>query len=484
MRKPSAAAPEVTPVRMAFAMASYERTLFSDRAKIDRYAAEIEPMPADEARGKELFLSRFCAECHRGNLIGDNRFRYIGVRPDTRRPRPFETGRDCADLGKMRTQSLRNVALRGPFMHTGAFATLFGRRRVLHRGGDFTSPNKDSNFVKPMKLSDQEKADLLAFPRALAHRRPLAAEQALLFGLPGALHRVRPRPRHRAGRLRHRDHVLEPPVVGNPSFTVAVANAPGGDQATLVLDDTDPGPGPTIPATAKLFRGVAATEGADRKHASLSFPFPTTRASPAKRSSGAGTCGATTGASRRARRSASPFSPRRTRRQAPRNRPCSRAFPLRVFSARFSPESLVSGFGPNLSLTTQAATTLPLPTALGGVSILVRDSAGVEREAPLLFVSAGQINWPNPGRNGASARRRFPSAGTARPLHRALASRRGRPGAVCGERQRLRICGGAGRPRGRRRLADNSAVAEFDSVLGRYVAAPVDVSGDGAVLVP
>ncbi|MEZ5394786.1 MAG: hypothetical protein R2724_18430 [Bryobacterales bacterium] len=70
--------------------------------------------------------------------------------------------------------------------------------------------------------------------------------------------------------------VLEPPVVGNPSFTVAVANAPGGDQATLVLDDTDPGPGPTIPATAKLFRGSPPPKAPTASTPRSRFPFPMT----------------------------------------------------------------------------------------------------------------------------------------------------------------------------------------------------------------
>ena len=45
-----------------------------------------------------------------------------------------------------------------------------------------------------------------------------------------------------------------------------------------------------------------------------------------------------------------------------------------------------------MSTTTQAASTLPLPTQLAGVSARVRDSQGAERLAPLFFVSPGQIN--------------------------------------------------------------------------------------------
>ena len=62
-------------------------------------------------------------------------------------------------------------------------------------------------------------------------------------------------------------------------------------------------------------------------------------------------------------------------------------------SAALAPEAIVAGFGSGLATTTQVATTLPLPTTLGGTTVSVRDSAGVTRNAPLFFVSATQINY-------------------------------------------------------------------------------------------
>jgi len=59
-------------------------------------------------------------------------------------------------------------------------------------------------------------------------------------------------------------------------------------------------------------------------------------------------------------------------------------------------ESIVSAFGSGLATTVAAATTLPLPTSLAGTTVKVRDSAGVERFAPLFFVSATQINYQTP----------------------------------------------------------------------------------------
>ena len=71
-----------------------------------------------------------------------------------------------------------------------------------------------------------------------------------------------------------------------------------------------------------------------------------------------------------------------------------------VSAASFAPvvasEAIVAAFGPTLATQTAAAVSLPLPVALGGSRVLVKDAAGVERLAPLFFVSPGQINYQIP----------------------------------------------------------------------------------------
>ena len=62
-------------------------------------------------------------------------------------------------------------------------------------------------------------------------------------------------------------------------------------------------------------------------------------------------------------------------------------------SNAIAPGSLASLYGQNLSSTTAQAGSLPLPTSLGGVTLAVADSAGVQRSAPLLYVSPNQINF-------------------------------------------------------------------------------------------
>ncbi len=56
-------------------------------------------------------------------------------------------------------------------------------------------------------------------------------------------------------------------------------------------------------------------------------------------------------------------------------------------------ESIAAAFGSNLAPATIVAPAGPLPTSLGGTSILLRDSSGNERLAPLFFVSQNQINF-------------------------------------------------------------------------------------------
>jgi uncharacterized protein (TIGR03437 family) len=58
-----------------------------------------------------------------------------------------------------------------------------------------------------------------------------------------------------------------------------------------------------------------------------------------------------------------------------------------------APEAVVAAFGVNLANGIEVATTIPLPTSLRGSSLLIRDSQGTDRPAPLFFVSSGQVNF-------------------------------------------------------------------------------------------
>ncbi len=65
-------------------------------------------------------------------------------------------------------------------------------------------------------------------------------------------------------------------------------------------------------------------------------------------------------------------------------------------SAPLAPESIVAAFGSNLTPNTLVATGLPLPIELAGLRLSIRDRSGIERPAPLFFVSPTQINYQIP----------------------------------------------------------------------------------------
>ena len=113
------------------------------------------------------------------------------------------------------------------------------------------------------------------------------------------------------------------------------------------------------------------------------------------------------------------------------------------------PDSIVSLFGQGLADGLVIAPAGAFPDSLGGVSVRIADSAGVERAAQLYFVSPGQINFVMPAgiapRDGAShGPPRWPDGGHRRHTHR---SRRARPLYREFRRQRPRRRGVAARCR-------------------------------------
>src|SRR5262249_16913131 len=62
-----------------------------------------------------------------------------------------------------------------------------------------------------------------------------------------------------------------------------------------------------------------------------------------------------------------------------------------LYPSPLAPESIVSAFGSNLATTAALATNLPLPTTLGGTTVMVNG-----RAAQLFFVSPTQINYQIP----------------------------------------------------------------------------------------
>jgi uncharacterized protein (TIGR03437 family) len=60
--------------------------------------------------------------------------------------------------------------------------------------------------------------------------------------------------------------------------------------------------------------------------------------------------------------------------------------------AAVAPESIASLFGQGLAATTATANSTPLPSSLSDASVVFTGSDGIDRTAPLFYVSPGQIN--------------------------------------------------------------------------------------------
>jgi cytochrome c peroxidase len=251
--------PEVTPARIAMAIATFERTVYSDRTPFDETASGIGQLPPEQVRGQGVFNQSRCNVCHAGTLFSDNAFHNIGVRPQTEDTGRFQVTGNANNIGEFRTPSLRNVGLRSNFFHDGKLATLDEVVDFYNRGGDFNAPNIDHNLIRPLGLSPQQKSDLLAFlrgaltdPRVAAGTSPF--DRPTLYSESTRVPQVTGAGTQGSGGNIPQVTANEPPLAGNPSFAVGVSNALGGATAVLVIDSNDPGTGPAIPATASFAR--------------------------------------------------------------------------------------------------------------------------------------------------------------------------------------------------------------------------------------
>lgn len=179
------------------AITSFQRALISADSRYDRAQRGEGVLSAAEMRGLNLFNSEKaeCFHCHgsfnfndqvlhAGMRLVDRPFHNTGLyNIDGRGGFPFpnrglfELSGVASDMGKFRAQGLRNVAVTAPYMHDGSIATLeavldfyaAGGRLISggpHAGDGRANPFK-SDLVSAISLTDQDKADLVAFLRTL-----------------------------------------------------------------------------------------------------------------------------------------------------------------------------------------------------------------------------------------------------------------------------------------------------------------------------
>jgi cytochrome c peroxidase len=192
---------------MGKTLAAYQKTLKYGESRLDRYIdglqsgdlAALQILKPQEKNGLRIFIGKGeCVTCHNGPLLTDQHFHNTGVAP--RNPAKPDPGRSaatskvlkdefnclgrysdakpeqCQELafiaaddphneGAFKTPSLRNVALRPPYMHAGQIASLTD---VIRHYVNAPAAVLGHSERKPMKLSEAEIQDLAAFLTTLS----------------------------------------------------------------------------------------------------------------------------------------------------------------------------------------------------------------------------------------------------------------------------------------------------------------------------
>jgi hypothetical protein len=229
--------PNITAGRIAFAIATYERTLVPDQTPFDRNT-----MTPGQRMGSQIFATRggcSAVECHELPFFTDHQFRNTGVRPVAEDIGRMAVTNSSSDRGRFKTPPLRNVGLKPRFFHNGQLTTLEQVVDFYDRGGDFND-NKDPR-VRPLGLTPMERNHIVDFLRSGLLDPRVAAETAP-FDRPTLYSERNPPGSNLYGLASTGAGGATPRLLGavpanlpNADFKIGVARALGGAPAILLL---------------------------------------------------------------------------------------------------------------------------------------------------------------------------------------------------------------------------------------------------------
>ncbi len=160
----------VTMEHVQQAIAAYEATLITPNAPFDRFLrGEATALDGNQKAGLALFMDKGCVACHMGIKLGGSMYQKFGVvadprplyRPPADRGRGAVTGNSAEDYF-FKVPTLRNIALTGPYFHTGSETDL---RKVVATMAQVQSGQA---------LAPQEVDDIVAFAMARSDERSTA----------------------------------------------------------------------------------------------------------------------------------------------------------------------------------------------------------------------------------------------------------------------------------------------------------------------
>jgi cytochrome c peroxidase len=192
------------------AIAAFERMVIAGDSPFDRYqfGGDKIAMTPQQIRGLQVFTEQGrCVSCHvieqTQALFTDNRFHNLGVgfkrirnqvnataaeflkakhagadvdhavltKRNVSELGRFAITENLSEVGAFKTATLRNIAVTAPYMHDGSLNTLKEVVDFYNNGGRVKETDPVDNFqsggIRPLNLSDQQKADLVEFMKAL-----------------------------------------------------------------------------------------------------------------------------------------------------------------------------------------------------------------------------------------------------------------------------------------------------------------------------
>ena len=164
---------DATPDNVAMAVASFMRTIVAADSAWTRFrGGDTSALSEQAQRGWEIFSEKAkCTNCHDGLLLTDLQYHNVGIGMDKDNP---DVGRgkvsgDEKDTGAFKTPTLMDISKSAPYMHDGSVETLEEAVDLMTSGGKANDWLDEENLkdAKDANLTDDEKADIVAFLRAL-----------------------------------------------------------------------------------------------------------------------------------------------------------------------------------------------------------------------------------------------------------------------------------------------------------------------------
>lgn len=159
----------VAEARLGQAVAAFIREEIKPRGSaFERFRTDHAALSQPQRRGLKLFVGKArCFICHVGPDLTDNFYRDVGLAPipGVEDPGRYAVTPTPSTWRAFRTQPLWDVASTAPYMHDGSLKTLEEVVKFYDRGGEGKDP-----VIVPLRLSPEEKDDLVAFLGALTSR--------------------------------------------------------------------------------------------------------------------------------------------------------------------------------------------------------------------------------------------------------------------------------------------------------------------------